>query len=480
MMSNIEVMFILTVCTTIVTSTSNVTQVNNDSPAETFFLDYLFNKYGNNGKISYEGFEHLLDSLGLGQLKFSHELDKHRINNGSFEEVHDKLNLHTHNHLDRRRRSPHNVEKSKAYSNGVGNNLYKKDFNHCYTPEEMLMIYKLEPNHQLGLSRSNFLHICPVLVFQLDKKSCVPGRVEEHPNSVLTDTYIVWTLALLSVFVISLAGLIGISLVPFLQRFFFEEILGFLMALAVGTLCGDALLHLLPHAFQMHEDEDPNNVTYRAAIVFLSILIFFVIGNFMHSHGHTHEESSNNTELALNAMKGEESGQFLESSHTHAGARSNMNVAYMVIMGDGLHNLTDGLAIGAAFAGDVVSGITTAIAVLTHELPHELGDFAVLLKTGMTVKQAVFYNIVSSVMSLIGVVIGLMLTNLAYASSWIYSITAGVFLYIALVNLVPELKKSTENTLSSLSINVAGLIAGAGIMFLIAIYEHDLEHLLGN
>ncbi|RZF34688.1 hypothetical protein LSTR_LSTR002770 [Laodelphax striatellus] len=438
MMSHIEVIFVSTVCATVVTSTSTQTQVDNDAPAEKFFLDYLFNKYGNNGKISYEGFEHLLDSLGLGQLKFSHKLEDHKINNGSFEEVHDKLNLHTHNHLDRRRRSTHDLENSsRTYNNVVEHSLYKKGIDHCYTPEEMLMIYKLEPNHQLGLSRSNFLHICPVLVFQLDKKSCVPGHDGVHPESVGSDTYVVWMLAVASVLVISAAGLIGVLIVPFLQKFFFEEILGFLMALAVGTLCGDALLHLLPHAFQMHEDENPNNVTYRAAIVFLTILVFFVIGNFMRNQGHTHEDSNKQTGLDLTAVKGEESGTFLESphSHSHAGEKSNKDLAYMVIMGDGLHNLTDGLAIGAAFAGDVVSGITTAIAVLTHELPHELGDFAVLLKTGMTIKQAIFYNIVSSVMSLIGVVIGLLLTNLAYASSWIYSITAGVFLYIALVNL---------------------------------------------
>ena len=78
------------------------------------------------------------------------------------------------------------------------------------------------------------------------------------------------------------------------------------------------------------------------------------------------------------------------------------SVAWMVIFGDGIHNLADGLAIGAAFADGYMSGLSTSLAVLCHELPHEIGDFAMLLKAGMTIKQAVFYNVLSSVLAFIG------------------------------------------------------------------------------
>ena len=74
----------------------------------------------------------------------------------------------------------------------------------------------------------------------------------------------------------------------------------------------------------------------------------------------------------------------------------------MVIFGDGMHNVADGLALGAAFCDGAVSGIATSIAILCHELPHEIGDFAMLLKAGMSVKQAVFYNVLRSV-ALMGV-----------------------------------------------------------------------------
>ena len=69
------------------------------------------------------------------------------------------------------------------------------------------------------------------------------------------------------------------------------------------------------------------------------------------------------------------------------------SVAWMVIFGDGIHNMADGMAIGAAFGESYVSGLSTSIAVLCHELPHEVGDFAMLLKAGMSVKQAIVYNL---------------------------------------------------------------------------------------
>lgn len=103
-------------------------------------------------------------------------------------------------------------------------------------------------------------------------------------------------------------------------------------------------------------------------------------------------------------------------------------VAFMVIIGDGLHNLTDGMAIGAAFGVDPVTGMATALAVLCHELPHELGDFALLLQTGVSLRRAFVFNVISSVLSFIGMIFGLLIVN---ANSefvrWIYAGTAGTY-----------------------------------------------------
>lgn len=122
--------------------------------------------------------------------------------------------------------------------------------------------------------------------------------------------------------------------------------------------------------------------------------------------------------------------------HVHSPPGSLSAVAWMVVMGDGLHNFTDGMAIGAAFSNDIAGGFSTAIAVFCHELPHELGDFAVLLKAGMSAKKAVYYNFLSSILSFFGMVLGICIGDTPEASAWIFAVAAGLFIYIALVDMV--------------------------------------------
>lgn len=142
------------------------------------------------------------------------------------------------------------------------------------------------------------------------------------------------------------------------------------------------------------------------------------------------------------------------------------SVAWMIVMGDGLHNFTDGMAIGAAFSANIAGGFSTATAVFCHELPHEIGilrkqfiidksfclvklseflfefcsfptgDFAVLLKAGMSAKQAVFYNLLSSILCLFGMIFGVLLGSTPAISSWMFAAAAGMFIYIALVDMV--------------------------------------------
>lgn len=163
--------------------------------------------------------------------------------------------------------------------------------------------------------------------------------------------------------------------------------------------------------------------------------------------------------------------------HVHAAPKNMSSVAWMVIMGDGLHNFTDGMAIGAAFSGSIAGGFSTAVAVFCHELPHELGDFAMLLKAGMSMKQALFYNVLSSILCLMGNVFGVWLGNTEYASSWVFAVAAGTFIYIALVDMIPELSSGHEDdgTFFQCVLQLTGLLVGFGIMTFIALYEHDLK-----
>ncbi len=104
----------------------------------------------------------------------------------------------------------------------------------------------------------------------------------------------------------------------------------------------------------------------------------------------------------------------------------------------GLHNFSDGLAIGASFASSVTAGFGTTIAVFCHELPHEIGDFAVLRRTGVSLKRAIFFNIISSILCFVGVVIGILIGGIDALSDWSFLFIAGTFLYISLVDIVND------------------------------------------
>ncbi|CAH2007183.1 unnamed protein product [Acanthoscelides obtectus] len=195
-------------------------------------------------------------------------------------------------------------------------------------------------------------------------------------------------------------------------------------------------------------------------------------------HKHEHDDYT----VILREHRNEHHGHSHKHGHVHAAPKDMSSVAWMVIMGDGLHNFTDGMAIGAAFSGGLAGGFSTTVAVFCHELPHELGDFAMLLKAGMTIKQALFYNILSSVLCVFGNIAGLALGNMEDASSWVFAAAAGMFIYIALVDMIPELSSAHEDegNLLQCVLHLGGLLLGFGIMALIALYEHDLKSMFNE
>ena len=112
-------------------------------------------------------------------------------------------------------------------------------------------------------------------------------------------------------------------------------------------------------------------------------------------------------------------------------------LAWLIIFGDGVHNFADGLALGAAISQSLSLGISTMIAIVFHEIPHEIGDFFILLSAGMTWYVALIFNFISALTAIVGFFVGVAIgTNSESANSWILAIAAGVFLYVALVDLV--------------------------------------------
>ena len=143
---------------------------------------------------------------------------------------------------------------------------------------------------------------------------------------------------------------------------------------------------------------------------------------------------------------------------------------YLNLAADFTHNLTDGLAIGASYLAGSSIGVVTTITILLHEVPHEIGDFAILIQSGCSRKKAMGLQLITAVGALTGTAISLFATGLGEsASTWILPFTAGGFIYIATVSVIPELLEKTSFWQSIKE--VLALLVGVFMMVLIAQFE---------
>lgn len=207
----------------------------------------------------------------------------------------------------------------------------------------------------------------------------------------------------------------------------------FLVSLSAGALLGDAFLHLLPEAVENME----NSMAIWFGVL-AGIILFFSLEKIIHWR-HCHEPTC--------------------ESHPHT-------LGVMNLVGDGLHNLIDGMIIAGSFLVDVRLGVITTIAVISHEIPQEIGDFGVLIHAGYKAKKALLFNFFSGLFSILGalivVLIGVYSENFI---NFIIPITAGGFIYIASSDLIPELKKDTS--LNKTIKQLLGIFIGLALMLLL-------------
>lgn len=236
----------------------------------------------------------------------------------------------------------------------------------------------------------------------------------------------------------SLISLIGVFFLSFSINKL-KKIIMFLVSLSAGALLGSAFLHLIPEAVEMSDHHD-GTVWFG---ILGGIILFFILEKIIHWR-HCHEPTCDD--------------------HPHP-------VGPMNLIGDGLHNLIDGMIIAGAFLVDIRLGVLTTIAVISHEVPQEIGDFGVLIHAGYSVKKALFYNFISASFSILGAIIVILLgAHLDGFIEFIIPITAGGFIYIASSDLIPELKK--EIKISKSLKQLLGILLGLGVMVVINLLLH--------
>jgi zinc and cadmium transporter len=255
--------------------------------------------------------------------------------------------------------------------------------------------------------------------------------------------------ALASVLAVSAVSLVGVFTLS-LREERLRRILTVLVSVAAGALLGDAFLHLIPEGFEIAGASG-------GFVILAGFLFFFMLEKLLHwHHYHTADECHDAAEHHALVR------------HTARGAVHP--VWYLVLVSDGLHNVLDGLIIGASYLAGVEVGIATTIAVILHEIPQEIGDFGILLHAGFTRARALFFNFLSALTALFGAVVALTLGAASEALAlWAVPFAAGGFIYIAAADLVPVLHKS-RGAGASLA-QFAALLLGVGAMAALLLFE---------
>ncbi len=232
---------------------------------------------------------------------------------------------------------------------------------------------------------------------------------------------------------VSLVGIFGLSL----KKEWLEKHIYIFISIAMGALLGDAFIHLIPEAF-----ENAESPLLISILVIAGILFFFVLEKFLHWHHH---------------------GNDAEENHIHP-------VGKLILFSDGVHNFIDGVIIGVSFLVNIPLGIATTLAVILHEIPQEVGDFAVLLHAGYSKTRALWLNFMSALLAIVGVIFALVLGDVLESFiTYFLPIAAGGFIYVAVADLIPELHKTKEVKYSVLQI--LAVLVGVLAMVALALLE---------
>jgi len=249
-------------------------------------------------------------------------------------------------------------------------------------------------------------------------------------------------------------GLLSVLIAAALTLQVLGRVVKSLVSLSVGVLLGTALLNILPEAFESNAGAQGLFATLLAGLLF-----FFLLEKAeLYRHGHHHE------------------GDDPHHHHEHGfDAEQAGRGGWSVLLGDSIHNFCDGVIIAAAFLTDTRLGVVTALAIIAHEIPQEVGDYIVLLNAGLSRARALAYNALSGMAAVLGGVVGYLVVG-PWESLFPYLlvVASSSFIYVAVADLLPQLQRRlpARETLAQ----IAWIVAGLAVVLVARQFLHGPAH----
>jgi len=241
----------------------------------------------------------------------------------------------------------------------------------------------------------------------------------------------IWLYSIISVFIVSLISFSG-ALTLAIKKEKLKDLLIYFVSFSAGALLGDVFIHLLPEVIK----EYSQSISLIFIYVLLGIFSSFILEKII-CWRYSHLPISKN--------------------HIH-------NFAWMNLWGDFFHNFIDGLTIAVSYLLNIPAGIATTLAVVFHEIPHEIGNFGVLVHGGFKIKKALILNFLTALSAVFGAIVSLLLNNrIEHLTLFLAPFAAGNLIYIASSDLIPELHK--ETAIKKGIIQIATFLLGAGVMY---------------
>ncbi|KAM6148284.1 zinc transporter ZIP4 [Rhynchocyon petersi] len=441
-------------------------------PTPDYFVDFVFRQHTGEGpNLTLPELATLMRRLGVGGEAEAQEPQDHS------------------DHDDH----PHPVATPNSSSSSVWDTV-------CLSPRDIMAVYGL--SEQAGVAPEAWARLSPALVQQQLSGACSLHKETQSQQLSQTEKYLYGSLAtllicLLSVLGVTLLACKGCSTVTHysIQAF---------LSMAVGALTGDSLLHLIPQVLGLHRHDSGHNHSVRQdqppwhlLAVLSGFYIFFLFEHLCNlllpqdpedggescSHGHSMSLQLRSSQLqpTLQSLEGSRADLVTSDSPDllrQGPQKLNPELRLLpckITLGDAMHNFADGLAVGAAFSSSWNTGLATTLAVFFHELPHELGDFAALLHCGLSVRRALLLNLVSSLTAFAGLYVALGVGVSEDSQAWILAVATGLFLYVALCDLLPSMLHVRDDRPWLLfALHNVGLLGSWACLLLLSIYEDSI------